>query len=138
MARTQQITSIKVDAPPVGGRVDGVNERPEDRLDQPGREAEVRAVAAARVQIPERLRELVEPQHAQPRRRRSPVPLGRTERVPRDGVAPARVELRVGVLLSRAVACVEIKFRTPHAIDATLSPWPHRLDGVEVHEGHRA
>ena len=50
--------------------------------------------------------------------------------------------------------CVEIKFRAPHAIDATcfrscvcamawrfhaidatLSPWPRRLDGVEAHEG---
>ena len=30
---------------------------------------------------------------------------------------------------------MEIKFRAPHAIDATLSPWPHRLDGVEAHEG---
>ena len=52
--------------------------------------------------------------------------------------------------------CVEIKFRAPHAIDATcfrscvcamawrfhaidatLSPWPRQLDGVEVHEGPR-
>ena len=24
-----------------------------------------------------------------------------------------------------------------HAIDATLSPWPRRLDGVEAHEGPR-
>jgi hypothetical protein len=24
-----------------------------------------------------------------------------------------------------------------HAIDATLSPWPRRLDGAEVHEGPR-
>ena len=31
--------------------------------------------------------------------------------------------------------CVEIKFRAPRAIDATLFPWPHRLDGVEAHEG---
>ena len=29
--------------------------------------------------------------------------------------------------------CVEIKFRAPHAIDATLSPW-RRLDGVEARE----
>ena len=33
--------------------------------------------------------------------------------------------------------CVEIKLRTPHAIDATLSPCPRRLDGVEVHDGPR-
>ena len=32
---------------------------------------------------------------------------------------------------------MEIKFRAPHAIDATLSPWPRRLDGVEAHEGPR-
>ena len=32
----------------------------------------------------------------------------------------------------QALACVEIKFRAPHAIDATLSPWPRRLDSVEV------
>ena len=50
-------------------------------------------------------------------------------------------------------SCVEIKIRAPpavgggasiaasamawrfHAIDATLSPWLRRLDGVEVHEG---
>jgi len=50
---------------------------------------------------------------------------------------------------------VEIKFQAPHAIDAmcfrscvcamawrfhaidaTLSPWPRRLDGVEAHEVH--
>ena len=29
---------------------------------------------------------------------------------------------------------MEIKFRAPHAIDATLSPWPRRLDGVEAHD----
>ena len=34
-------------------------------------------------------------------------------------------------------ACVETKFWAPHAIDATLSPWPRRLDGVEAHEGPR-
>ena len=33
------------------------------------------------------------------------------------------------------VAYVEIKFRAPHAIDATFAPRPCRLDGVEVHEG---
>ena len=33
------------------------------------------------------------------------------------------------------VNCVEIKLRASHAIDATLSPWPRRLDGVEAHEG---
>ena len=51
---------------------------------------------------------------------------------------------------------MEIKFRAPHAIDATffrscvyamawrlhaidatLSPWPRRLDGVDAHEGLR-
>ena len=85
MARTQQTTSIKVDAPPNKGRVDRLDEFPEDRFDQPGREAEVRAVAAAGVQVPERLRELVEPEHAQPGRRSpGPVPLGRAKRVPRD------------------------------------------------------
>jgi hypothetical protein len=31
--------------------------------------------------------------------------------------------------------CVEIKFRAPYAIDATFSPRPRRLDGVEAHEG---
>ena len=31
--------------------------------------------------------------------------------------------------------CVEIKFRPPHAVDATLSPEPRLLDGVEAHEG---
>ena len=32
----------------------------------------------------------------------------------------------------------ELKFRAPHAIDAMLSPWPRRLDGVAAHEGpHR-
>ena len=36
-----------------------------------------------------------------------------------------------------AATCVEIKCRAPHAIDATLSPWPRRLDGVEAHEGPR-
>ncbi len=42
-----------------------------------------------------------------------------------------------GSLLA-ALVCVEIKFRAPHAIDAMLSPWPRRLDGVEAHEGpHR-
>ena len=46
------------------------------------------------------------------------------------------------------LACVEIKFRAPRAIDAmsspwsfqaidaTLAPWPRRLDGVEVHKGN--
>ena len=34
-------------------------------------------------------------------------------------------------------ACVEIKFQAPHAIDATSSPWPRRLDGAEAHEGPR-
>ena len=33
------------------------------------------------------------------------------------------------------VTCVEIKFRTPNAIDATSSPQLDLLDGVEVHEG---
>ena len=33
--------------------------------------------------------------------------------------------------------CVDIKFRAPHAIDVTLSPWPRRLDGVGAHEGPR-
>ncbi len=28
-------------------------------------------------------------------------------------------------------------FGRPHAIDATLSPWLRRLDGVEAHEGPR-
>ena len=45
---------------------------------------------------------------------------------------PERPLLRVVV-----DACVEIKFWAPHAIDATLSPWPRRLDGVEVHKGLR-
>ena len=33
-----------------------------------------------------------------------------------------------------AATCVEIKYRAPHAIDATLSPWPRRLDGSEAHD----
>ena len=32
---------------------------------------------------------------------------------------------------------MEIEFQAPHAIDAMLSPWPRRLDGVEAHEGPR-
>ena len=36
-----------------------------------------------------------------------------------------------------AATCVEIKFRAPHAIDATSDPWPRRLDGVEAHERPR-
>ncbi len=32
--------------------------------------------------------------------------------------------------------CVEIKFRTPHAIDATSSPQLHLLDGVEILRHH--
>ena len=35
------------------------------------------------------------------------------------------------------LARVEIKFQAPHAIDATSSPWPRRLDGAEAHEGPR-
>ena len=31
---------------------------------------------------------------------------------------------------------MEIKFRTPNAIDATSSPQLDLLDGVEVHEGY--
>ena len=31
--------------------------------------------------------------------------------------------------------CVEINFQAPHAIDATVSPELHLLDGVELHEG---
>jgi hypothetical protein len=37
----------------------------------------------------------------------------------------------------QAITCVEIKISGAprfHAIDATLSPWPRRLDGVEAHE----
>ena len=37
--------------------------------------------------------------------------------------------------IMKARCCVEIKCRAPHAIDAMLSPWPRRLDGVEAHEG---
>ena len=33
--------------------------------------------------------------------------------------------------------CVEIKFRAPHAIGAMLSPWPRRLDVVEVQRHRR-
>ena len=32
-----------------------------------------------------------------------------------------------------AATCVEIKYRAPHAIDATLSPSRRRLDGVLTH-----
>ena len=32
---------------------------------------------------------------------------------------------------------VEIKFRAPHAIGAMLSPWPRRLDVVEVQRHRR-
>ena len=43
--------------------------------------------------------------------------------------------LRIPAKSRAALGCVEIEFRAPHAIDATLSPWPRRLDGVEAHEG---
>ena len=75
MARTQQITSIKVDAPPVGGRVDRLDELPQNRLDEPGREAEVSTAEAARVHSPERLRELVKAERAQARVARSQLDL---------------------------------------------------------------
>ena len=40
---------------------------------------------------------------------------------------------------ARTSTCVEIKFRMPHAIDATLSRWPRRLDGITTltGRGHR-
>tara|TARA_B100000609_G_scaffold160597_1_gene132252 strand:- start:193 stop:366 length:174 start_codon:yes stop_codon:yes gene_type:complete len=41
---------------------------------------------------------------------------------------------RDGVLAQVLVACVAIKFRAPHAIDAMVSPQLRLLDGVEVHE----
>ena len=42
------------------------------------------------------------------------------------------IEVQLG---KTSYTCVEIKFRAPHAIDATFSPRPRRLDGVEAHEG---
>ena len=38
-------------------------------------------------------------------------------------------ELQTMRAAARVVTCVEIKYRAPHAIDATLSPWTHRLTG---------
>ena len=40
-----------------------------------------------------------------------------------------------GLLVLLDVDLCGIKFRAPHAIDATSSPQLHLLDGVEVHEG---
>jgi hypothetical protein len=37
----------------------------------------------------------------------------------------------------RRIRLCGIKFRAPHAIDATLSPWSRLLDDVEAHEGPR-
>ena len=66
-----------------------------------------------------------------PREERPQVRLGQAPRVrPRVGVRVAEaadVEPAAGPDLCG----VEIKFRAPHAIDATLSPRPRRLDGVE-------
>ena len=66
------------------------------------------------------------------------------------------IDRTINFLEAPVVFCVEIKFRASHAIDATcfrscvcamawrfhaidatLSPWPRRLDGVETHEGPR-
>ena len=84
-------------------------------------------------------------QHREPReaQRREAEPRGRR----------GRAKVRLGVVVA---ACVEIKLRAPHAIDATCfrsrvcamawrfhavdatsSPGPRRLDGVGAHEGPR-
>ncbi len=53
----------------------------------------------------------------------------------RDGGEPPS-ELAVDAK-ERGMPCVEIKFRTPHAIDARLPPFLRLLDGVKVDEGLR-
>ena len=45
------------------------------------------------------------------------------------------VAVRAGLRESREFEEPTIKFWAPHAIDATLLPWPRRLDGVKYHEG---
>ena len=62
-----------------------------------------------------------------------PLPRRRSARYQTQGVKEVPSSLahwrkKIGV----ETTCVEIKFQAPHAIDATLSLWPRRLDGVAV------
>ena len=55
---------------------------------------------------------------------------------PSSGRCPLDIQFMTLLFRPWACTCVDIMLRRHlHAIDATLSPWPRRLDGVEAHEG---
>ena len=65
---------------------------------------------------------------------------GAAPRHDRSRIVPGRGRFAIPRLdprVARRGTCAEIKFWTPHVIDATSSPRLRPLDGVEVHEGLR-
>ena len=52
------------------------------------------------------------------------------------GVVPSQQWMREAEI--KHVPRVELKSRAPHAIFMILSPWPRRLDGVEVRQGRNS